>query len=90
MVNKILVISLATTMVKKLKLYKYSFQKWVHFDETECMYFVIKEEVFDKYKEIWEKVNKIIKGIISELIYSKKYLIPKKTFNTKESFQFFL
>ena len=61
----------------------------MHFYETECMYFVIKEEVFDKYKEIWEKVNKIIKEIISELIYSKKYLIPKKTFNTKESFQFF-
>ena len=31
----------------------------------------------------------IIKKINSELIYCKKYLIPKKTFNIKESFQCF-
>ena len=31
----------------------------------------------------------IIKKINSELIYSKKYLIAKKTFNIKESFQCF-
>ena len=63
----------------------------IDFGETECMYFMIKEEkVFDKYMEIWEKVNNIIKEFFnSELIYSKKYLITKKAFNTKESFQCF-
>ena len=31
-------------------------------DETECMYFMIKEEnCFYKYMEIWKKVNNIIK-----------------------------
>ena len=38
--------------------------------------------------EIFEKVNNI-KNINSELICRKKYLISKKTFNTKESFQYF-
>ena len=34
----------------------------IDFDETEFMYFMIKEEkVFDKYMEIWEKVSNIIK-----------------------------
>ena len=51
----------------------------IDFDETECMYFMIKEEnVLDKYMEIGEKVDYIIKKINSELIYSKKYLIAKK------------
>ena len=32
------------------------------FDETECMYFMIKDEkVFDKYMESWEKFSNIIK-----------------------------
>ena len=39
--------------------------------------------------EILEKVSNIIKKVNSELIYSKKYLIAKKTFNANESFQCF-
>ena len=39
----------------------------VDFDETKCMYFMIKEvKNFDKYMEIWEKVSNII--IIKKLI----------------------
>ena len=50
------------------------------------MYFLIKEEnVFDKYMEIWEKVDNIMKNNNSELIYSKKYLIAKKYSTPKES-----
>ena len=45
---------------------------------------------FDKYMEILEKVSNIIKKNDSELIQSKKYLIAKKTFNRKESFQCFI
>ena len=30
----------------------------MNFDETECMYFMIKKEkVFDKFMEIWETLN---------------------------------
>ena len=62
----------------------------IDLDEIECMCFMTKEEkVFDKYIEVLEKVTNIIKKINSEPIYSKKYLITKKTFNTKESFQSF-
>ena len=53
----------------------------VDFDETKCMYFMIKEvKNFDKYMEIWEKVSNIImiKKINSELIYTKKCVITKK------------
>ena len=58
----------------------------IDFDETECMYFMIKEEnVLDKYMEIGEKVDYIIKKINSELIYSKKYLIAKKNSTQKKS-----
>ena len=43
----------------------------IDFDETKCMFFMIKEEkVFDKYMKIW-KVNNIIKKFNSELINSK-------------------
>ena len=49
---------------------------------------MIKEDNdFDKYIEIWQKVKNTIKKINSQLIYTKKYLIAKETFNTKESFQ---
>ena len=42
----------------------------IDFDETECMYFMIKEEkVFHKYMEIWEKVNNIIKKILTVNLY---------------------
>ena len=60
----------------------------IDFDEAERMCFMIKEEkVFDKYMEIWEKVNNIIKKNKIELIYSRKtFNIAKKTFNTKEMF----
>ena len=62
----------------------------IEFYETECMCFMIKEEiVFDIYMETWETVNNIIKKINSELMYSKKYIIAKRTFNTKESLQSF-
>ena len=37
-------------------------------DETECIYFMVKEEkVFDKYIEIWEKISNIIKKLIVNL-----------------------
>lgn len=44
-----------------------------NFDKTEYLYFMIKEEnVFVKYKEIWEKVSNMIKRKFnSELIYVK-------------------
>ena len=45
--------------------------------------------MFDKYVTIWEKVSNIMKKNNSELIYNKKYLKVKKSFNTKESFQCF-
>ena len=42
---------------RKLYLYAHSFQKWVYIkdsDETECMYFMIKDgKVFDKFITIW-------------------------------------
>ena len=41
----------------------------IAFDETECIYFMIKEKnVFVKYLQSWEKVNNIIKKFNSELI----------------------
>ena len=35
----------------------------IDFDETECMYFMLKKKVIDKYMEIWDiiKVCNIIK-----------------------------
>ena len=42
------------------------------FDETECIYFMIKEEkVFDKYMEIWKKFNNMTKKIIVKLYIVK-------------------
>ena len=58
-------------------------------DETKCMYFMIKDEIFfDKYITIWKKVSNIKKNN-SEPIYNKNYLKSEKRFNTKESFQCF-
>ena len=37
--------------------------------------------------EICKKFSNIIKRISSELRYTKKYLVAKKPFNAKESFQ---
>ena len=42
------------------------------FDETECIYFMIKEEkVLDKYMEIWKKFNNMTKKIIVKLYIVK-------------------
>ena len=51
------------------------------FDETKCMYFLIKDEnVFGKYKEIWGKNSNVIKiEFNSELVYNKKHLKAKNT-----------
>ena len=48
----------------------------IDFDESECMYSMIKEEkVYDKYMEIWEKVNYIIKkSIVNLYIYIYIYI----------------
>ena len=36
----------------------------IDFDETECMYFAIKEQkAFYKYMEMWENVNNMIKKL---------------------------
>ena len=51
----------------------------IDFNETECMYFMIKEKVSDKYMEIWKKVNSRIKKTInSELIIVKNIKQLKK------------
>ena len=48
----------------------------IDFDEAERMCFMIKEEkVFDKYMEIWEKVNNIIKKKILNLYIVEKHSI---------------
>ena len=50
------------------------------FDETEGLYFLIKDEdFFDIYNEIWEKVSNIIKKQLnSELVHHKEYLKANK------------
>ena len=59
----------------------------IDFDEIECMYLMIKEieKKFDKYMQIWWKVNNIMKEINSELIYHKKYIVTKKHSTQKKS-----
>ena len=51
-----------------------------NFDENRYIYFFLKQEnVFINYMEIFEKVGKIIKkNFNNELVFSKKYLKPKK------------
>ena len=90
MVNKILNISLATKIIKKLDHYTYSFQKWVHIEvlikKIVCISW--QKKVFDKYNEIWEKVSNIVTTKFnSELVYNKKYIKAGNKINTKESFQ---
>ena len=43
----------------------------IDFDETKCMYFLIKDEIFfDKYNEIWgKKVSNIIKKNLIVTLY---------------------
>ena len=54
-------------MLKKLNLYEYFSQEWVHIKETLmklnlCLFFFIKDdELSEKYNEIWEKVKNNIK-----------------------------
>ena len=42
-----------------------------------------------KFIEIWEKFSNIIVTLIVNLCIVKKYLTANKTFNSKESFQYF-
>ena len=58
------------------------------FDETEGLYFLIKDEdFFDIYNEIWEKVSNIIKKQLnSELVHHKEYQKLIKKINTKQKF----
>ena len=60
------------------------------FDETKYMSFLIKNELLEKYNEIWEKVkNSIEKEFVSELIYNEKYLKAKmKMYNGKTNTNF--
>ena len=45
------------------------------FDETKYMSFLIKDELLEKYNEIWEEVKNIIKKEFdSEPVYNEKYL----------------
>ena len=56
-----------------------------YFDETKYMSFLIKDELLEKYNEIWRKVKSSIKKEFDiEPIYNEKYLKPKlKCFNGK-------
>ena len=56
------------------------------FDETKCMYFLIKEEkYYDKYNEIWENGSNIIKKEFNiKPIYNKKYLKAEKKFSIED------
>ena len=64
MIKKDLNVLFATKILKKIDLYVYFSQKWMHrkdFDETKYMSFLIKnDELLEKHK-IWEKVKNIIK-----------------------------
>ena len=64
----------------------------IDFYEIECMYLMIKkiEKKFDKYMQIWWKVNNIMKKINSELIYRKKYLVTKKHSTQKKASNVFI
>ena len=70
-------------MLKKLCLYVYFSQKWVHikryFDETKYMSFFMKDDkLLEKYNEIWEKVKiSPKKELDSEPVYNEKHLKAK-------------
>ena len=79
MVNKISDISLATKIIKKIRLLCILFPKVsayrIGFDENECVCLIIKEDkwlikVVDKYMDIWKVDNTTKKA---NNIYSKKY-----------------
>ena len=56
------------------------------FNETKSLPFLIKEDkLLEKYNEIWEKVQNIIKKeFVSEPVYNEKYLKAKiKSYNKK-------
>ena len=79
MVKKDLNISLDWKMLKKLGLYAYFLQKWVHTEEILMKLYISKDNgLLEKYNEIWEKVkNSIKKEFDSEPVYNKKYLKAK-------------
>ena len=56
------------------------------FNEAKSLPFLIKEDkLLEKYNEIWEKVQNIIKKeFVSEPVYNEKYLKAKiKSYNKK-------
>ena len=55
MVKSVLNVSLAIKVLKKLDLYAYSFQKWVHIEEILMSFLIKDEKLLEKYNEIWEK-----------------------------------
>ena len=88
--KKDLDISLAIKMLKKLCLYVYFSQKWVHikryFDETKYISFFMKDDkLLEKYNKIWEKVKiSPKKEFDSEPVYNEKHLKAKiKSYNGK-------
>ena len=85
--KKVLNISLVTKMIKELDLDAYHLDGLMKI--VLCIFWSKKRKHFDKYNEIWEKVSNIIKQIISELVYNKKYMKADNKINTKESFQWF-
>ena len=52
---------------------------WKDFDETKYMSFLIEDnKLLEKYKEIWDKVSKVIeKGFDNESVYNEKYFKTK-------------
>ena len=77
MIKKDLNISMVTKILKKLTLYIYLFQKWVHIEEAyEYVSFLMKDDkLLKKYNEIWGKVkNSLKKEFDSEPVYNPKYL----------------
>ena len=52
------------------------------FDETSISFLIKNDELWEKYKEIWKKVeNSIKKEFESELVYNEKYLKVKIKFS---------
>ena len=62
----------------------------IDFDEMHVSYDKKIEKKIDKYMQIWWKVNNIMKKTNSELIYHKKYLVPKKHSTQKKASNVFI
>ena len=94
-INEILVKSIVNILLaikddKKLDLYTYSFQKWVHIEEiliklNECFFFIKDEILLEKLNKIWKKVSNIIeKEFDSKPVYNENYLKTNiKSYNGK-------